>query len=209
VVERILAITTMVLSLGATLLPVGSPAEATVIDFEGLPDSTALTTQFSGLTFSGATVLTSGAAGGSLNELDFPPRSGDNAVVSDSGVTTIVFDTLQGSVAVFLNYAAPVTLTAFDGTLNPVATDVSDFDSNLGTAGAPGSATNEVFDVAWPAGISRVTLEIGGPGDFTLDDLTFVEPTGTPGVPGPASAVLLVIGALAATAYRASSRRCA
>ena len=55
------------LSLAAALIGVQSLAVAAVIDFEGLSDSEAVTTQFTGLAFSHSTVLT---AGNSLNEFE-------------------------------------------------------------------------------------------------------------------------------------------
>jgi hypothetical protein len=45
------------------------PAKATLINFEGFSDSTAITNQYSGLVFSDAIILT---AGFSLNEFEFP-----------------------------------------------------------------------------------------------------------------------------------------
>ena len=47
-------------------------AQATVIDFESLTDSNSVTTQFAGVTFQNALVLTAGL---SLNESEFPPQS--------------------------------------------------------------------------------------------------------------------------------------
>jgi hypothetical protein len=44
-----------------------------VLNFEGLPDGTVVTTQFAGMVFSNATVATGGI---SLNEFEFPPHSG-------------------------------------------------------------------------------------------------------------------------------------
>jgi hypothetical protein len=53
-----------------TFLGVGISAQAdpVTIDFEGLTDSTAVTTQYSGLIFINATILTAGV---SLNEFEF------------------------------------------------------------------------------------------------------------------------------------------
>src|SRR4051812_25425006 len=63
-------------------LSVGSSAVATTLDFENLTDSDALTTQYSGLAFSTAIVLT---AETSLNEFEFPPQSGVNVVSDNEG----------------------------------------------------------------------------------------------------------------------------
>jgi hypothetical protein len=53
-------------------LTIVGEARATTIDFEGFPDSTIVTTQYPGLTFSNTIILTSGI---SLNEFEFPPHS--------------------------------------------------------------------------------------------------------------------------------------
>jgi hypothetical protein len=50
-------------------------AGSITLDFEGFPDSTILSTQYSGLTFTNAIILTAGI---SLNEFEFPPHSGVN-----------------------------------------------------------------------------------------------------------------------------------
>jgi hypothetical protein len=52
----------------------------TFLDGSAIPDSTNITNQFPGLTFSNTTVIT---AGMSLNEFEFPPHSGVNAVFDD------------------------------------------------------------------------------------------------------------------------------
>src|SRR5580698_1855718 len=53
-----------------------------------IPDSTSITTQFPGLTFTNTTVITAGI---SLNEFEFPPRSGSNVAFDDGGPITIAF----------------------------------------------------------------------------------------------------------------------
>lgn len=76
----------LALSLGFVLL-LGAlqRASATTVEFEGFADSTVLSAQLPGLTVSNAIVL---SAGISLNEFEFPPRSGAN-VASDSGGPTL------------------------------------------------------------------------------------------------------------------------
>src|SRR5712691_3984147 len=148
------AIKMIVPSVLAILLAAFGAAGATVIDFETLTDSTAITTQFAGLTFSNATVLTAGV---SLNEFEFPPNSGNNVAADDGGAITIAFGVLQASVGGRFTYLLPLTLTAFDAALKPIATDVSDFSSNLALSGDPGSSPNELLQVSSALGIARVT----------------------------------------------------
>src|SRR5439155_24858280 len=92
----------------ALVVPI-HPAQAITIDFEGVSNSTQLTTQFSGLAFTNATVITAGI---SLNESAFPPHSGTNVVFDAGGQLRIDFNTPQASVGGFFTYALPLTLTA-------------------------------------------------------------------------------------------------
>jgi hypothetical protein len=65
----------------ATLVVLGGRADAApvTLNFEGFPDSTILTTQYACVTFSNAIML---AAGISLNEFEFAPRSAAD-IISD------------------------------------------------------------------------------------------------------------------------------
>lgn len=71
------------------LLTFAAPAIlANTIDFEGLPDSTNVTNQYSGVIFSNAIILTTGI---SLNEFEFPPHSGTNVASDNGGPLSITF----------------------------------------------------------------------------------------------------------------------
>ncbi len=118
------------------LLSLSSPAAATVIDFETLSDLDSVTIQFPGLTFSNTTVATAGIT---LNEFEFPPRSGVNVVFDDGDAITIVFGSIQTSVGGFFNYVTGLTFTAFDAVNSVFGTDTSDFVSDLAPSGDPGS----------------------------------------------------------------------
>lgn len=190
-------------ALGLVLFAQAS-ASATVINFEGLADSTAITNQYAGLTFSNTTVLTAGI---SLNELEFPPHSGVNAVFDDGGPLSITFLAPALSIGGYFDYSSPLTLTAFDTGNNQVGQVFSGFNSNLALSGDSGSSPNEFRQLTFAGGISRVTIA-GDPagGSFTLDDLTYT-PASTP-VPEPASFVLLLTaaaGMIAARGRRPSS----
>ncbi len=77
-------------SVGVLLFGAVQSVSATTIDFEGLNDGDAVTTQFAaqGVIMSNSTVLTAGA---SLNEFEFPPASGINVAVDDGGPLTLTF----------------------------------------------------------------------------------------------------------------------
>jgi hypothetical protein len=142
-----------------------------LLNFDGLADSTGLTTQFPGLTFSSAAVITSGIT---LNELEFPPHSGNNVVFDDGGPMTISFAPPVQSFSGYFTYSEPLTIRAFNASSVQVATVASHFSSNEALSGVPGSSPNESLQVSSSGGIARVTLTADPAGSsFTLDDLSY------------------------------------
>ncbi len=177
------------LFLWFALLQPGLRADTVVLDFESFPDSTPLTTQFPGLTFSNATVITAGIG---LDEFEFPPNSGTNVAFDDGAPITIDF---AGPISIFGGYfthTEPLTVTAFDANGNPVASASSLYSDNLGLSGDAGSSPNEYVGIDYDPGFSSVLIEADSGGDsFTMDDMTF-------GTPEPGTAALGLI-ALALT----------
>src|SRR5512139_3961412 len=86
----------------------GNEAQAITINFDSLSDSESVTTQFPGVTFSNTAVL---SAGISLNEFEFPPRSGSNVAFDNGGLMTIAFSTPMADFEAFFTYAVPLTLS--------------------------------------------------------------------------------------------------
>jgi hypothetical protein len=185
---RILVLLAMV-----SLVPSSWANTVTTIDFEGLIEGTAVTNQFSGLTFSNSTVLT---AGSSLNEIDYPPKSGTNVIYDDGGPITISFSTPVLEVGAYLNYTQAITLQAFDAANNLLGSDSTLYSTNLVSTGDPGSSPNEFLQLNFAGGISMVTFT-GDPagGTFTLDDLT-ITAAQTNQIPEP-STLALMLGAIA------------
>lgn len=183
------------------LLAGGQPAAAVTLNFEGLNDLDSVTSQFAGLTFANTIALVSGAAGGSLNELEFPPHSGVTVVSDDSGAITITFDSPVASVSGFFTYSAALTITAFDALLAAIDTATSAFGSNTAASGDAGSTPNELLSVAAVSGIASLTIEgAADGGSFVLDDLTFV-PLAVP-EPRMLGSLLCATAALLAVAAR-------
>lgn len=207
--------TRWVLKFGIVLLVLGllisGPAHAITIDFEALTELDSVTTQFSGLTFTNATVLTSGST---LNEFEFPPSSGLNVVFDDGGAMQIDFATAALTVSGRFTYSEALTLTAYDSLLSPVATVNSLFGSNLVLSGEAGSSANELLALNYAGGISRLLITgnaLGG--SFTLDDFTYTTgdilpppppPPPPPGgdVPEPTSLILVALGSVGFLAMR-------
>lgn len=156
--------------IASMVLLAGKPATAAVINFEGFADSTALTNQIAGLTFTNSGIL---SAGISLNEFEFPPHSGVNVVVDNGGAMTIAFSAPQTSVSAFITYAAPLTFQAFNSGNSLLASVSSAFSINAALSGDPGSSPNELFSIT-QAGITKLVIT-GDPSgaSFVLDDLTF------------------------------------
>lgn len=182
----------LVLALGVYSTP--ASAASILIDFESLADLELVTSQFaaSGLLFSGATALQSGAIGGSLNELEFPPSSG-TAVVFDSSPSGIRVDFVTGATSVGgrFTYAFPVTMTAYAGAVT-LGSVTSQFTSNTGGGFNP---SNELLELAFAVPISHLILsgepEFGG--SFTLDDF-FADTVDVATVPEPGIVTLLALG---------------
>jgi hypothetical protein len=174
---------------------------ADTIDFEGFPDSTILTTQYAGITFSNAIILTAGI---SLDEIDFPPHSGSNVVSDYTGPMSITFATPITDFSGYFTYAEPLTLEAFDTSDDEITSADSAFSANYASSGNP---PNEFIELTSATPFSEVTItgDPGG-GSFTLDDMSYTS-VGTSEVPepgGPFAAVILAGGVILVSRRRTS-----
>ncbi|PWU12008.1 MAG: hypothetical protein C5B51_01645 [Terriglobia bacterium] len=182
----------------------GSLQADVVIDFEGLSDSTTLTDQYTGLTFTNAIVLSAGIG---LNEFEVPPRSGTNVVSDNNGAMVIDFASPIQSFAGYFTYYEALTIQAFDEALSPLSPIVqSMYNINVGCDPGPvclgdtGSNPNEYLSLASLGGISRIIIT-GDPsgGSFALDDLTYVPAAP---VPEPVDVISLPVFLSALLVYR-------
>lgn len=174
-------------------VPAGLSASPIIIDFEGLSDSEILTTQIPGLTFTNATALTAGI---NLNEFEFPPASGINAVFDTGGPMRIDFATPLAEVGGRFNYLVPLVFEAFDSLNFSLGTVGSSFSSNLALSGDAGSVPNEFIGLAF-GNISYITIKADpSGGSFTLDDLV-ISQTAVP-VPEPGTLPLFLLGLISA-----------
>jgi hypothetical protein len=141
-------------------------ADSVTLDFEGFLDSTILTNQYPGVTFSNAIILTSGI---SLNEFEFPPHSGANVVSDNNGPITIDFSTPITSFNGYFTYLEPLTLDAFNASDTEIASAASAFSNNLACLagppcpGDPGSSPNEFIELSYAGGISALRRNLWKP----------------------------------------------
>ena len=172
------------------LLTCGSQLSADVlqVDFEGFFDSTPITTQYPGMVFSNTTALTAGV---SLNDAEFPPHSGSNVALDDSGPITIDFLTPVISFSGFFTYVETLTLTAFDTGHNPVNLASSLFSQNSVSSG---NTPNELISLNFAGGFSAITIA-GDPagGSFAVDDISVTTAPSGAQVPEPSFAAILGI----------------
>lgn len=179
------------------VLPTFVVAAPITIDFESLVDSDAVTTQFAGLTFSNATALTGGI---SLNEIEFPPRSGANVVLDDGGAISITFVSLAQSFGAYFTYSSAITVKAFDGAANLLTSAASSFSTNSALSGDAGSSPNEFLNIAIN-GIKRIVIEGDSDGSsFVMDDVVYEQASNGGGTtPEPATTLLFLAAFIAAT----------
>ena len=175
-----------------------------IIDFEGVADLTSVTSLYAaqGVTFSSGIVLVSGAFGGSLNELDFPPVAPGQAVfVNEADTTTLSFSQGLLSFSGYFTYGGPIALNFYNSGNSLLTTLTSGFQTNIGSGGDPGSSPNELLSVA--SLVNAVRLDIVAPGtDVTLDNLTFATADAPEPVPEPSTLLLLsTVGAILLSSY--------
>jgi hypothetical protein len=157
------------------------------LTFDDLSDSTRIQDAYESVHFENAIVLTSGV---SLNELEFPPHSGQNVAVDDGAPIVIAFDRPVSNVAAYITHNQLITLTAFDASGNAIGSVASMYRNNLAISGDVGSHPNELLHVP---DAFLFSVKISGAPDgfsFALDDFSFDESTS---IPEPSTANLLLV----------------
>lgn len=177
---------TVVIGFGALLFSSGLHADTFTINFDNLQDSQVVGSAYAanGVIFSGAVIATAGIT---LNESDFPPRSGNNVVIDATGPITLSFATPVSAFSGFFTYLAPLTLDGFGSSNQLLATATSAFSQNFVSSG---NQPNELISLVSATGMTFVTIT-GDPtgGSFALDDVSF---TPVPTVPEPDALSLIL-----------------
>jgi uncharacterized protein (TIGR03437 family) len=181
--------------VGALIVVLGAASQwaqaQTLLNFEGLTDGVAVTTQFAGITFSNAQVLT---AGFSLDQLEYPPHSGANVITDSGGPITITFTSAISAFSGFFTHSNPITIDAFDIGNQIVATS-----SSKNNAGISGTSTpNELLSLNG-TNIVKVVITGNPAGNSVVaDDLSYTNAGPVvPGVTSVVNAASLVAGAVA------------
>ena len=143
-------------------------AQTPVLDFESLPEGQAAGSQIPGVTFTNATVLQSAA---SLNEAEYPPKSGIKVICDVGGPMRVVFSQPIKSFTAYVTHAQAVTLKLLAGNGGVVTTSTASGDNRQGGAKKP----NEAIQVSSEDAFTTVELS-GAPGgsSFTVDDIATV-----------------------------------
>ena len=161
------------------------------LDFEGLSDYTPVTNQYAPqyVTFSDAIAIT---AGFSLNEFDFPPRSGQNVLFNETQSMWLDFGLTTYDWSAYLTYASPVTVNAYDGDGNLVGTTGSLFSENFVSSG---NSPNELLALSIASGFSSLQITGGDPSgsSFVVDDMSYKT---ADAIPEPATLILFGAGVL-------------
>ncbi len=173
---------------GAVIAAGLTHATPVTLNFEGFADSTVLTAQYAGVTFTNAIVLTAGI---SLNDLDFPAHSGTNVIGDNNGgPITITFATPVTNFGGYFTYGSRVTVDGFGAGNALVGAVNSSFTNNEALSGVLGSSPNELLQISSLGGISRVTVT-GDP--LALDDAMYTPAASS--TPEPASGALILVSA--------------
>lgn len=179
---------------------------AAVITFEGMADMTSISNQLSPIDISNGVVF---AAGVSLNELEFPPRSGTNVLVDLNGPIRLTPQSAQesfSSFAAYFTYMGALTVAGYDAANNLLGSVNSLFASNLAYSGDTGSSANELIQLSFNPGVQKIIITgsaLGG--SFAMDDLEIAlndVVVVTPSIPEPSTTVLFILGFSLLLIYR-------
>lgn len=162
--------------LGAATLLYGQSAPP-AIDFEIVPDGASPDTTYRGVTLTGGSVLTAGL---SLNEADFPPRSGLRVWADSGGPILARFDQPVGTVAVSVTSIQRVVALLFTpGRPTPDEMLILDAATDLN---APARTVSAQLSMGGRP-IERVLFRgAAAGGSFVLDDLSFTTIQPAPGI---------------------------
>lgn len=176
-----------------SLLFVVQIAGATTINFDTLTDLSSIFQQYQaqGVTFTNAIAL---EAGLSLNDLLFPPRSGNVAAAPTNTSITLTFNGTTNFVSGYFTYASAVALQAYDAANTLVGQTNTPGNCTDNTIGSACGSPNLLLSLNTATAFSRVVIS-SADGMFALDDLNFTAPTATTSgsatlVPEPSFALL-------------------
>lgn len=151
-----------------------SLSAASIIDFETLPDLVSITNQYTanGINFNNAIALT---AGFSLNEIDYPPSSGNVAIGDDSAPLEIHFSSSTQNISAHFTYGSQLTFKAYDFNGNLLSTFINSGLNNLGAS--------ELISLSF-TGVGSLTIQGTEINSFIMDDLSYTSQPSVVPLPG-------------------------
>jgi uncharacterized protein (TIGR03437 family) len=164
----------------AALVLAGSVRAQTTINFDNLNDGDVVAGQYPGATFSNAQII---SAGFSLDELDYPTHSGQNAATDSAGPITLTLQSGAAGFSAYFTHSKPITVTAFDGSTK--ISSVASARNNTAVSG-DGTAPNELLTVNG-SNITKIVVTGDAAGNsLVMDDVTITPvPAGGGGGPPP------------------------
>ena len=152
--------------LGLLYVPALALAQLPVVDFEVLPEGQSAGSQIAGVSFTNATVLQSAA---SLNEAEYPPKSGSKVACDVGGPMRIVFSKPVKTFTAYVTHAQALTAKMIAGNGGTITQSSVSGDNRQGSSKTP----NEAITLSWDGGFTTVELSSAPGGtSFTVDDIT-------------------------------------
>lgn len=152
-------------------------ASANLIDFDNLEDFAVATSGISGVDIEGLVAL---SAGLSLNEFQFPPRSGSIAATNESSEVIFVFGPRIFSFSAYFSYVEPFQLFAYGVNGENLGIFPSAKNSHFADGDSLVNFIHEEIKIFAEEPISKIIISSDSTYSYVVDDVTFSHVTQVP-----------------------------